>query len=305
MSLILPSSELILPANQPVFPSASLVEPPLGFDPKPKKKPTLKPVFPSKAVGNAYLIQLNKIVDQMHKDVMLSVNTYLKSNEKKYNRKYTADSWVDSLITILDAIKRKYTSPVFESVAQIVASRFVTSANNYNLRKNRDSVGINALGEQDIQDYLKVAIRNNVGLITSIPDQYFQQIEQGVLDGINRGASHKELERFILDRYQVTRSRAKLIARDQTAKVNGQLTLKRQLSAGIRFFQWVTSKDERVREAHKLLSLRHTTHGVGVYSWADPPLGQKGRHILPGEEFQCRCIAKPVLATDVKNGALF
>ena len=70
----------------------------------------------------------------------------------------------------------------------------------------------------------------------------------------------KEVERI----GDVTESRAKLIARDQTSKMNGAFNEARQTSLGIDRYVWQTSGDERVREEHQ-------ANDGQVFSWNDPP----------------------------------
>lgn len=249
-------------------------------------------------------MQLNKITQKMRSDTYAILVPALKRNESKY-RGFTADSWVDDILNSMKSLSSRYTSIVFDSIAEVVATRMVVSADNYNKRKAGSSFGINALKEKRTQDFLKLNIQDNVSLITSIPEKYFTEIEQGVIRQINEGARYTQIEKFINDRYDVTRSRARLIARDQTAKVNGQLTARRQNNVGIEYFRWVTVHDERVRDTHRHLQDRETEYGIGVYKWSDPPKGQKDRKIIPGYEFQCRCMAEPLFTEDVESGAHF
>ena len=292
LKLSLPSANLSLPSSHlEIIEGQEIAQEVLRTG---RRKPTLKPVHASKAVQNDYMMQLKKLVDRMNKDVQLALMPALKSSESKY-RGYTADSWLDDIMRSMNNLKKQYSSTVLESFAELVSRRFVKQADNYNKRKSAVSFGINALGADSTQDYLKFAIHNNVSLIKSIPTQFFGDIESAVLNGINDGASYKDLQDIIERRYNVTESRARLIARDQTAKVNGQLTATRQVDAGIDKFEWLTSDDERVRDSHKDLEEDETEHGRGVYLWSQPPRGLKGRRIIPGFEFQCRCVAIPVV----------
>ena len=297
MSLILPSSELVIPQQQPILTSITDVH-------ESKKRRKMRPIKTPLSVQNAYLMQLNKIIKKMHQDTYAILMPALKRNESRY-RGFTADSWVDDILNAMKSLDSRYSSFLFDSIAEVIAKRMVISADNYNKRKAASSFGINALKEQSTQDFLKLSIQDNVSLITSIPERHFESIEQAVMRQINEGARYTQIENFINNRYEVTRSRARLIARDQTAKVNGQLTARRQANVGIEYFRWVTVHDERVRDTHERLQDRITEFGRGVYKWSDPPEGQKGRKIIPGYEFQCRCFAEPLFTDDVESGALF
>ncbi len=123
--------------------------------------------------------------------------------------------------------------------------------------------------------------RRNVDLITSIPRQHFAQIRATVDDALKTGKRPEVLARELGERYDVTASRARLIARDQIGKLNGELTELRQRSIGVSGYTWRTSLDERVREDHKALEGRR-------FEWSSPPdVGH------PGEDYQCRCRAEP------------
>ncbi len=127
----------------------------------------------------------------------------------------------------------------------------------------------------------------NVDLIRSIDKRYFDDITKIVREGLESGRSTKSIRAALQQRYQVSRSRAQLIARDQIAKLNGQITEHRQRKAGITEYVWSTVGDEHVRPTHK-------AHDGKTYKWSDPP-ANTGH---PGEDFQCRCSALPVLPGD-------
>jgi SPP1 gp7 family putative phage head morphogenesis protein len=110
---------------------------------------------------------------------------------------------------------------------------------------------------------------------------------------IREGVRVEEIRAQIQERLNVTRSRAELIARDQTLKVYGQIQEARQTDAGIEEYDWSTSDDERVRESHAALDGTRQR-------WDSPPVVDErtGRREHPGGDFQCRCAAIPVLPTD-------
>jgi len=127
-------------------------------------------------------------------------------------------------------------------------------------------------------------IKENVDLIKSIDDRYFSDVRSIVREGFEEGLPTKRIRQLLESRYQVSRSRAQLIARDQIAKLNGQITKKRQEDAGVFRYRWSTVGDERVRATHQ-------ANNGKVFLWSDPPpiTGH------PGNDFQCRCVAEPIL----------
>lgn len=125
-------------------------------------------------------------------------------------------------------------------------------------------------------------IAGNVTLIKSIDDRYLDDVAGLLYDALENGYSVRRagVELSILTNTPL--NRAKLIARDQLATVNAQITKQRQTRAGVRRYRWSTSLDERVRPEHAELEGR-------VFEWDSPP---PDGH--PGEPINCRCVAIPV-----------
>ncbi len=145
------------------------------------------------------------------------------------------------------------------------------------------------------EEYQKWAA-TNVDLITSIDATMFDQVRAVVTTALREGRDTEDVRRIIQGRFGVSESRARLIARDQIAKLNGDITQKRQTDLGIEEYQWSTSGDERVRRRHERLD--GTFH-----KWDDPPIaGERGERGHPGRIFQCRCVSLAVIDDEDKAG---
>ncbi len=127
---------------------------------------------------------------------------------------------------------------------------------------------------------------DNLDLIKSLSADTLQSLQLTIEQSgdIDWGALQPLLE----ERLEVSSSRAELIARDQTLKLNANVTEWRQTEAGVERYIWTTSNDERVREGHAELDGEE-------FSWDDPPDTGDGETNHPGEDYQCRCIAFPVI----------
>ena len=86
-----------------------------------------------------------------------------------------------------------------------------------------------------------------VALIRTIPTQYFGEVEKAVVQNF-QGFAFKEgsLQGRLRAIGRITDNRARLIARDQTAKMRGKIDELRQQDAGIDSYIWRTAQDERV-----------------------------------------------------------
>lgn len=131
----------------------------------------------------------------------------------------------------------------------------------------------------------------NVSLITSVETEYLSQVERVIATSVRAGFRVEEIAQELEERYDVSKSRAALIARDQVGKFNGQLTEARQKDLGIEKYIRRGVGDARERESHLVLNNR-------TFSWDDPP--EVGH---PGEDFQCRCWAEPDLSSFYEDDA--
>jgi len=140
-----------------------------------------------------------------------------------------------------------------------------------------------------VQSVLAQARTENVALIQSIADRQLSDVFRVVTESVINGTRVETLAKQIEERYSVSDSRARLIARDQTLKANSDLTRERHLDAGITEYVWSASRDERVREIHAALD------GF-TQKWSDPPItSEDGARNHPGRDYSCRCLAVPVL----------
>ena len=160
------------------------------------------------------------------------------------------------------------------------------------------TLGINLLEDYYLGEFyrqmLELWTQMNVDLIKTIPQRCLDDVREVVYDGFTKGRSTKDVASDIQHIYGVSKRRAKFIARDQIAKLNGQIQRAQQLDAGIDEYIWCTSGDERVRDSHKALEGKKC-------SWLDPPENSDGRKCHPGEDYNCRCIGRPVFKKSTLN----
>jgi SPP1 gp7 family putative phage head morphogenesis protein len=154
----------------------------------------------------------------------------------------------------------------------------------------------------DIKPLLDQAIVDNVGMIKSIGQEHFAKVGRAVLDNY-RGVPQVgdvSLTKRLQDIGNISKNRAKFIARDQTAKLTGDLNQARQQDNGIDEYDWKNAGDQRVvGNPSGLYPKGNRVHGDHWhrenkrFSWSKPPPDGHPGH-APG----CRCYAKPVLNLD-------
>lgn len=256
----------------------------------------LRPVRPSHKNELWYKAELLGVVRRMTamvKDELLPVLNkiaplYAKSSDRLVLDRGTSSSVIDDRI---NAMKNRIG-------IQATATRLADAATRRNLIESdmrltasvKASMNIDLSGflirSGPIQTVLEAATRANVSLIKSIPDQYFDKISEAILQNMANGMRFDALAEEIQHIGDVTESRAKLIARDQTSKMTGAFTMIRQTSLGIASYTWSTAQDERVRDEHAALDGEE-------FRWDAPP--SEGH---PGEAIACRCVAIPLINLD-------
>lgn len=253
----------------------------------------LNRAFPA-SVETAYRARLNQVLNEI-------TNSVLSAIREPMQKDYISDGFGDYVGDILQSLLERWTGVRFQRFAEMIARVFVSNAKAFSDRTfstdAAKSVGINAYDSERIQGVINIATKQNAQLITSIASQHLDAISQIVYSNVMAGNRPSAIEKAIQE-YGVTKRRAKLIARDQTAKVLSTISRAKMQDAGFKYFQWDTSHDSRVRPSHREVQNRKTPYGVGVYRWDDLPIVD-GEKTSPGMPIQCRCVALPVADFEV------
>ncbi len=152
-------------------------------------------------------------------------------------------------------------------------------------RQVKAGLGIDLLGsDRKIRALVDGFVRENVALITNIPERLAGQVEQTISRGMTRGLGVRELGKSLEKHFEGEEDRAARIARDQVLTLYGQVNSSRQQELGLTHFVWRTVGDDAVRDEHR-------ERDGETYSWSDPPDGE-----IPGEPINCRCYAEPVMS---------
>lgn len=188
----------------------------------------------------------------------------------------------ETLVAAFDELLRASALPDF--MARLVARMSARTADYVQRVTKLPPGGI--ARQQMIEDFR----RRNLSLITSLRDEQIQRVGDILRPAAATGARWEDVASDVQDRLGVGLSRAKLIARDQTSKLNGQLQQAHQEAAGITEYTWSTAGDEAVRPDHRRLNGRR-------FRFDDPPVVNQatGERRNPGGDIQCRCVAVPVI----------
>lgn len=200
----------------------------------------------------------------------------------------TMDDVGDELAARLAAMRKEFSEITSPELYRAFAQEQFERVSAFNARQIKRQVkALTAVdvfvGNETLQALSSLYVQENVALIKTIGPEYFDRIENTVFRNFRAGLRPSEMEASIQRIGEVTTNRARLIARDQTNKLNGDLTKARHRELGIEKFIWNTAGDDRVRDSHADLDQQE-------FSWNK---GSDG--IFPGQEIQCRCWASPAI----------
>lgn len=249
-----------------------------------------------KQLQRQYLKDINKIVDSMiiniNDLVYLNVSNFIEESKISINIRdsieHKIDDFIDTIRRALEVARLRFLQEYSEQDIETIIRQNAYKVDNFNINDINRIYGkvlnIQILsGDIASMSAIKSFVSSNVSLITSIEDNLFSRVKETVLRGVRSGALTRDIQNEIQKAYNVSRSKAALIARDQTAKLNSDLTQYRHIEAGVNKYKWATSGDERVRTSHQEKDGK-------IFYWNDPP-SDTGH---PGQDFQCRCVAIPI-----------
>lgn len=221
------------------------------------------------------------------------------------------DAYTRAIDVIFNGMRVRFAAELTPQETEEIARRYAAKGEQFNKSQlggaMQKVLAINpVVSEPYLAPVMRQFVDQNTQLIRSIGEEYFGKVQADTYKFIQAGVYNKEyakqirgefagefqrqFERGILKRrVENADARARLIARDQISKYNGQLNQTRQTALGLSKYRWVTSGDDRVRKSHK-------ANNGKIFSWDSPPATGH-----PGEDYQCRCIAQPVFDTGVTD----
>jgi SPP1 gp7 family putative phage head morphogenesis protein len=144
-----------------------------------------------------------------------------------------------------------------------------------------------------VNDVFQATLKEQVGLIKTIPQQYLAKVQGAVMRSVQTGRDIGGLAKELEEHYGVTKRRAQFIAKDQNNKATATIMRARQLELGMTKAVWMHSgagrhpRPEHVAFSGKTYDVAKGAFLEGVWTW-------------PGRECNCRCVSKSVLPSALK-----
>jgi SPP1 gp7 family putative phage head morphogenesis protein len=219
------------------------------------------------------------------------------TNERDSIRLDSTTSMYSEIDSILTQAHVDFTRRAQSFALDAKLLRMADMAQDHKIREWKRMVS-QTLGINIFEEYYKVEeyriqlaqwVDNNVSLITTQPKETISKMRSVIRDGYTNGWSNTRIAAELQERYMMDKRHAKFIARDQMAKLSGQISEMQQTDAGVKIYEWDDAGDSRVRARHEYLN-------TGTFEWANPPITdlRTGERNHPGEDYQCRCVAQPI-----------
>jgi uncharacterized protein with gpF-like domain len=271
-----------------------------------KTKPfTIPPVRPNAGTTVLYQRRLSRLINEMAD----SVAYFLKAQYRKTPPVMASDELPsEALKRAINKLSSRWEKN-FADAAPILAAYYAKAASSRSalqLERTLREAGFSVRFKMTraMRDVMSASVSEQVGLIRSIPEQYFKDVEGAVMRSAQTGRDLHSLMKEIGDKVQLapkpgesdksiaarTKRRAALIARDQNNKMTASFTRVRHEELGIKKAVWLHSHGGKVpRPTH--LENDGNTYDISE-GWFDP---HEGKNIWPGELINCRCVSKPVV----------
>lgn len=259
-----------------------------------RKRRVLLPARHPVRIEQQYAKMLRGIIDGINAELKGRIADEIRAEVAAREDGYRADD----LSAVLRAIRSLATGniPGLSFVRNIGDS--VRSAIDGNWQKAiNQAIGVNvALPGTDMSANIDAWAEENTALITNLAQSYLSKVTTAVNSGFRDGLSWRDISKNIQAETGVAKRRADLIARDQVATMNMQVTKQRAADLDIKQFVWRTMEDQRVRGNPSGLYPKakpsHYARNGKTYNWSD---GAGARDKFPGQAINCRCFAANVI----------
>ena len=156
--------------------------------------------------------------------------------------------------------------------------------------KAMDSIGVKYTLTHGQKEVIKKEYTENMEkYIKDFSVEHIKNLRQDVESNSMDGYRFSKLTDGIEYRYGTSKNKAKFLARQETSLFMAKFRQQRFVDAGVNFYRWQTVGDSKVRDRHQQLNKK-------IFQFGDPPVVDEGtqKRGEPGEDFNCRCIARPI-----------
>lgn len=277
--------------------------------------PTPTPVNPP-PYPRGYETQFAKLLENMTKAMSKqfknqTLNQLNKGTIEKFDGSKFEDAQTGNYANVFVTLSRRARSKLLKRFSNKRVNKEVrkildalTKANQKTFYNNtQDAIGISAeemTKQEGLSPEMNALILETQLWVQKQRDDAITYFTNNTLRVMASGADFEQ----VIGAYDVEagkqEEKARFIARNQLANFNGMSNKIRYQKLGITQAVWVTAKDERVRPAPgKKSNSNHRDRDGKVYDLDKGAYSSKdGKWLQPGQDFNCRCIARPIIPSE-------
>lgn len=182
---------------------------------------------------------------------------------------------------IADSIRME---KIFSSHLWKVEKEFNKSITNLIVSPSLSPYQIKTISEE-YSNNLKLFVKN-------FAEKEIKSLRAKIKEETFQGRRYEAVVLEIQKSYGVSHNKAKFLARQETNLLMTKFKKSRYIEAGVNKYKWgcvVGTVNHPVRPRHKVLEGR-------IFLWKEPPVtDNKGNRNNPGEDYNCRCFARPIV----------
>lgn len=248
---------------------------------------TLRPIKANRGILARYNKELQHIINLMCADYLVSmsyiysmnhilVENSLRNIDEELKKK--KDHWNELFILFIGMYVINFVKGMASASDKALQNALIESGFNVYLKPNQVTTQI-----------VESLIRENISLISNIPDTYHAKIEELLMRGYSQGRTTDQIKEDIEKLLPSTLVRGNLIANDQANKINIAIQKARLNELGITRVMWDHGGAYRKepRRSHVIAS--------GTIFNLDEGCHIDGQNIQPGEKINCKCVYRAVL----------
>jgi uncharacterized protein with gpF-like domain len=239
------------------------------------------PIEANAGVAAWYSGKLDKFVLEMKALALRELKTLFQVEARAFSQDASLSSQarigMNALERVLDKLFRQKAEQMAEGMLRMNNK---ANASGVHISLKELSGGLNIKTDfisGKLQEKLKAAISENVGMINSIKREFHDKVAGAVMRSITSGNGLQDLVPELDKIEGLSKTRARFIARDQTRRANAMLTRQRLEDAGIQYFKWVHSRLAGRSACRRRPAARHQKEPKGRRSGpAAPPTRPPG-----------------------------
>ena len=139
-----------------------------------------------------------------------------------------------------------------------------------------------------VSDVVRLWMESQLPLIRSIPVEAAQTVHEAAMKALYTGRRADAIKEVLQAQQGVSESKARLIARTETARAQSTFIQARAEQLGSEGYIWRTAKDYDVRKSHKEMEGKFVR-------WDHMPELSDGTRCHAGGIYNCRCYPEPIL----------